>query len=424
MISGQRRRRLYLGGLGVGVGLTLAALTACKPTLHAVGCGDESYAREGSLAALHAPDSYPNAFRDVLGKSEAEISAKLAATFNQLFHGDPSTQAIYFTTGSDQAYILDVFHDDVRTQGLGLAMLIAVELGKRDEFDHLWRYAKAHQATSGSRQGYFSSFCDNGSTAVACDDPFGLQQIATALLLARGRWKSAPGAIDYGREATDLLDVIRYKEDDTCGVVDGITGTFDPQSHLAYDVPTLDAAGTSRPSVVMPASYELWRQATGDDFWSAATVAARTYWKASAHPSTGLLPIRATFDGTPVVGSDAFDPGVYQTFINLVLDQLWTGGQSWAVDESNRLLQFFAGQGLDTYAGGYSLDGRSVVDATHQNALVAANGALALIATVEQRTAFINAAWNLTPSLGNARYHSGLMILLSQLILSGQMAVY
>jgi hypothetical protein len=55
---------------------------------------------------------------------------------------------------------------------------------------------------------------------------------------------------------------------------------------------------------------------------------------------------------------------------------------------------------------------------------VAASGALALIATIDQRTEFINAVWNLVPSTGRPRYYSGVMILLAQLILSGQMVVY
>jgi hypothetical protein len=65
-----------------------------------------------------------------------------------------------------------------------------------------------------------------------------------------------------------------------------------------------------------------------------------------------------------------------------------------------------------------------VVDSTHQNSLVAASGALALIATFDRRAEFINAAWNLVPSTGKPRYYSGVMIMLAQLILSGQMAVY
>ncbi len=408
------------------VGLALALCASCKSTLHSIGCGESSYTLNGgaTLGPLVAPAVYSNAFRDVLGKSDADIAAQLAATFDQLFHGDPTSEAIYFTTGTDQAYILDVFHNDVRSEGIGLGMIIAVELGKRDEFDRLWRYAKASQYASGPRQGYFPSFCDNGSTAVACDDPFGLQQIATALLLARGRWESAPGSIDYGREASNLLDIIRYKQDYNCGIVDGVTGTFDPNSKLVYDTPSVDSANTSRPSIAMPAYYELWRQATGDVFWSAAATAGRNYWKASANATTGLLPSRATFDGTPVPGSDNFMTDSYRTLINIVLDHIWTGSQPWAVDESNQLLQFFAGQGFDTYPGGYSLDGSTVVDSTHQNSLVAASGALALIATVDQRTEFINAVWNLDPSTGKPRYYSGIMLMLAQLILSGQMAVY
>ena len=407
-------------------GLVLALLASCKTTLHSIGCGENGYIpKDGAtLAPLRAPGFYPNAFRDVLGKSDADITAKIAAAFNQLFHGDPSSQAIYYTSGTDQAYILDVFHDDVRTEGIGLGMLIAVELGKRDEFDRLWRYAKASQYASGASQGYFPSVCDKGSTVVECDDPFGLQQIATALLLARGRWKGAPGSIDYGGEASALLDIIRYKQDYNCGIVDGVTGTFDPTSRLVYDMPTVDSANTSRPSVAMPAYYELWRQATGDDFWSAAATASRNYWRASANATTGLLPSRATFAGTPVPGSDTFGPDNYRTFINIVLDQIWTGSQPWAVDESNRLLQFFAGQGIDTYAGSYSLDGSTVVDPTRQNALVSASGALAVIATVDQRAELINAVWNLDPSTGRPRYYPGVMIVLSLLVLSGQMAVY
>jgi len=417
-------RRVSLGL--VRAGLVLALLPSCKSTLHSIGCGEHGYTLGdgAALGPLRAPGSYPNAFRDVLGKSEADIAAKLAATFDQLFHGDPSSEAIYFTAGSDQAYILDVLHDDIRSEGIGLGMMITVEHGKRDEFDRLWRYAKASQYASGASQGYFPSFCNNGATVFACDDPFGLQQIATALLLARGRWMSAPGGIDYGREAANLLDIIRYKQEYNCGIVDGVTGTFDPKSKLVYDLPSIDSANTSRPAIAMPAYYELWRQASGDPFWSEAATASRNYWKASANATTGLLPTRAMFDGTPVPGSDIFNSENYRALFSIVLDHLWIGSQPWAVDESNRLLQFFAGQGIDTYAGEYSLDGSTVVDSTHQSPLVSASGALALIATISQRPAFINAMWNLTPSTGRSRYYSGLMIMLAQLILSGRMVVF
>jgi oligosaccharide reducing-end xylanase len=409
------------------LGLALALLPSCKSTLDSVGCsarhlaidGGEAMDGGGGLLPLFAPASYPNAFRDLLGVSDADISNKINSTFNQLFHGDPQTQAIYYPSGTDQAYIRDIYHDDIRTEGIGLGMIITVELDKRDEFDRLWRYAKASQAANG----YFPSFCYSGD-AVPCYDPFGLQQIATALLLARGRWQDTPGAIDYGQEASALLDLIRYKEADDCGIVRDVTGTFDPKSDLPYDTPTPASAKISRPSIAMPAYYELWGQATGDPFWSKATAAARAYWQASANKITGLMPQRATFDGSPVEGWDTFEPEGYRTLINMALDRIWFGSEPWVQDESDLLLQFFDGQGFATYGMIYSINGGNPIDPSHEPSLVAANGAVALIASTSKRTEFINAVWNLDVPAGPYRYYIGLMDMLALLILSGQMQVY
>ena len=419
----------------VYLGFALALLPSCKTTLDSVGCSERAIGShdgggvEGGahLLPLVVPPSYPNMFRDLLGVSESDIDAKINATFDQLFHGDPSTQAIYFTTGTDQAYIRDTFHGDIRTEGIGLGMMIAVELGKRDELDRLWRYTQAHQESSGASQGYIRSFCNSGSP-VSCFDPFGLQEIATALLLARGRWQDTPGDIDYAQEARNLLDLIRFKEAYNCGVVEGVTGTFDPKSKLVHDTPSTDSANISRPSIAMPAFYELWGQATNDPFWSQAATAARAYWKASANPKTGLMPEQAHFDGTPVQGFATFEPEGDRALINMTLDHMWFGNnQSWAADESDesdRLLQFFYSQGFNIYGKIYSLDGKIVTDTSHDPSLVAANGAIALISTYEHRTEFVNAVWELTLQYGPYRYYSGLIGLTSMLILSGKMQVY
>jgi len=405
-------------------------LPACRSTLDSIGCKEGTQGLDagsgpvGNLAPLLGPASYPNAFRDLLGKSDSDIATKISDVFDQLFHGDPSNQAIFVPTGTDQAYILDVLHDEIRTEGIGLGMIITVELDKRDEFDQLWRYAKSIQITDGSSQGYFPSFCDGGNAEVACNDPFGLQQIATALLLARGRWQASPGTIDYGQEAGQLLDVIRNKEVNNCGIVDGVTGTFDGENKLVYDTPTTDSAGVSRPSIVMPAYYDLWRQATGDAFWSEAAAAARAYWQASAHPTTGLIPRKATFDGTPVAGFDTFEPECDRTFFNMTLDHIWSGSQPWLLDESNRVLQFFYGQGISNYGQSFSLDGRDVLVSLHDAPLVSANGVLALIASTDNRTEFVNAVWNQRLATGSPRYYLGILQLWALLILSGQMQVY
>ena len=74
----------------------------------AAGCGGtvDSIGYNGTagivLHPLSGPASYPSAFRDLLGKTDADITTKINAAFNQLFHGDAGTQAIYATVGTDQ----------------------------------------------------------------------------------------------------------------------------------------------------------------------------------------------------------------------------------------------------------------------------------------------------------------------------------
>jgi oligosaccharide reducing-end xylanase len=407
----------------------LAALlpSACTTSLDAIGCGeidrgidggavDGSISGGATLAPLRRTPPYVNAFREFLGRSDSDIANKVGSTFNRLFHGDPSNEAIFFPVGTDQAYILDVLHDEVRSEGIGLGMLITVELDKRDEFDKLWRYAKAIQIKNGPARGYFPSYCNSSGTAdtdYRCNDPFGLQQIATTLLLARGRWQSAPGDIDYGGEAAALLDIIRYKQAYNCGIVDEVTGTFDPEASLPYDTPTSASANISRPSIVMPAYYDLWAQATGDAFWSQAASAGRAYWRASAHPRTGLVPLLATFDGKPVPNFDIFGPESVRTFFNMALDRIWSNTQGWLVDESNRVLQFFYGQGLTSYGQSYSLDGMNEIAPLHDMTVMSANGVLALAATYDRRAEFVNEVWNLNAPTGNARYYAGITYLLS-----------
>jgi oligosaccharide reducing-end xylanase len=378
-----------------------------------------------TLRPVSGPTSYSNAFRDLLGKSDSEIATKVADAFEQLFHGDPANEAIFVPVGTDQGYIRDVLHDQVRTEGMGLGMLITVSLDKRDEFDRLWRYAKSIQIADGAAQGYFPSTCGGGSSdGTSCYDPFGLQQMATALLIARGRWKAAPATIDYALEAALLLDLIRNKETYNCGVVDGITDSFDDKSRLPYDTPTTASAGVSRPSIAMPAYYDLWYQATGDSFWSQAAAASRAYWQASANPTTGLLPDKASFDGTPVPDFSNFDSEGLRVLFNMSLDHIWSGGRSWLTDESNRLLQFFYGQGISSYGLVFSLDG-TVVKTLHERTLIGANGAIAIAATADIRREFVSEVWNLgQPVKGSTRYYPGIMQMLALVILSGQMRVY
>jgi oligosaccharide reducing-end xylanase len=132
-----------------------------------------------------------------------------------------------------------------------------------------WTYATAVlERQDGPGAGYFQSHCDTPTTTQPCDDPYGEQQMVMALIFAHDRWGSTT-TIDYETEALELLNVLRHKEEENGGVVvDGVTNTFDVVSGLPWDVPTEMAAKSNigRPSIVMPAFYDLWAQATGDVF--------------------------------------------------------------------------------------------------------------------------------------------------------------
>lgn len=374
-----------------------------------------------TLRALEGPPSYPNAFTELLGKTEQEIDQKLDGAFERLFHGDPTTEAIYFTIGEDQAYIQDILHGDVRSEGVALGMLIAVELDRRDEFDRLWTFASSSlRYTLGPNRGYFRSTCADGP----CADPYGHQELALSLLFAHGRWGSKSGSVDYGSEALQLLDVLWHKERENGGVVDGVTNAFDAETGLPVDEPTVERARATRPENVKPGYYALFAQATTEERWSKAAQAGRTFLKAAAHPKTGLLPSRAAFDGVVQPGSDTFTPEVYRAQLNMALDHVFGAQEPWYATESDRLLGFFAGQGMTTYGASYSLDGARCLDCTRSLALVCMNGVTALSASVADKSSFVDAVWQLESVSGDNRYYDGILHLLSLLTLSGRLRIY
>jgi oligosaccharide reducing-end xylanase len=412
--------------------LALGLIGSCTTTADPIG-----YNAGPGVPLRHLtgpPSPYPTPFRD-RGHIDAEITAKINNAFMQLFHGTGADQPIYYSDGVDGAgnpiaHIQDVFHVDTRTEGIGLGMLIAVELDHRPELDSLWTFAKESlRVQSGSASGYFTSFCENAAVmTMTCLDPFGLQQMTMALILAHDRYTlaGAPrGPVDYATDARDLLTLMRHKVDENGGVKDGVTDTFDHATSLVFDFPNTSGAAVGRPSIEMPGYYDLWAQATGDPFWTMAARAARDYWRRSADPKTGLLPLSARFaDGMPVAGLDLFQSEAYRAQIAMALDQIWTDGDGWSAGEADRLLAFFTMQGPN-YGMSFTLGG-TTVNPQHDPALVATNGVSAAIASATpapQRAAFVDAVWNMPIPTGITRYFSGLMYLLSLLVLGGHMQV-
>src|SRR5690242_4662758 len=155
---------------------------------------------------------YPNAFK-LAGYSEADINAKVAKAYHDLFEGP---NKIYFEVGDSMAYVSDLKNHDARTEGLSYGMMIAVQLNKKDVFDRIWRWSKLYlQHQDGPRETYFAWSINpitmkKNSEGSASD---GELYFITSLLFAANRWGNQTG-INYYGEARRILDAM-WKKDGT-----------------------------------------------------------------------------------------------------------------------------------------------------------------------------------------------------------------
>jgi oligosaccharide reducing-end xylanase len=419
-----------------------AAAFGCRSTEDYLG-----YDRKDTLGSLACPNTYPNAYRDVLGHTQSEIDAKLAAAFDQLFHGASDTETIYFATGTDQATIKDILHNgEIRTEGLGLGMIVAVMLDHRDEFDRLWRYAvNKLQYPSGSQKGYFRSRCNVFESPLflntrECADPYGLEQFVTALLIARQRWSPNSSSPDYGTEVAHLFELMHHRSSNgsatnagaagasglnssgTAGASGsgGIANSFDDATKLIFDEPGSNPAAMVGTALLMPGYYAVWAQVTGDAFYADAAQAARGLLHGVANPTTGLLPVRATFDAMPLDGWGDFSAEAFRVLPNLVIDRMWGTSEPWQSAQIDAMLQFFLSQGIGVYGGAFTLDGKATATIGHLPELVLLNGVIASISNIPEQMQFLEAAWNVAIPTGLSRYYPGIIYLVSNLILGGQ----
>jgi oligosaccharide reducing-end xylanase len=373
---------------------------------------------------LRAAPAPRNLFGELLGKSEAEVGAKLDTTWRQLFHGDNDTQRVYYPVGSDQAYIADIGNGDVRSEGMSYGLMIAVQLNHREEFDRLWKWAKTHMYhASGPLRGYFAWECSfDGQQLSPNSASDGEEWFAMALLFAAHRWGHGEGIFNYEAEAQALLREMLHKREDT------IPPIFDPRHHEVVFVPTPEAAKFTDPSYHLPAFYELWARWAADEkdraFWGEAAATSRAFFKKAAHPRTGLMPEYANFDGTPRVGHgcEDFRFDAWRTLANVAVDHAWFAADPWQVEQSNRVLRFFAAQG-SACPNQFTLDGRPLSNES-STGLFAMAAVAGLAADPDVARPFVQRLWAMPIPTGQWRYYDGLLYFLGLLETSGQFQVY
>jgi len=372
---------------------------------------------------------FSNEYRNMLaeaGYTETRINQKLDNLWNQLFYGDASNQAIYYPVGTDEAYMLDTGNDDVRSEGMSYGMMICVQMDKQMEFNRLWKWSKTHmQHQSGARKGYFAWQMDkNGNIKDQNPASDGEEYFIMALMFASGRWGDGEGIYNYWKEANDILKACLNKESGP--IQESVTNMFNSAQKQVVFTPYASAATFTDPSYHLPAFYQLWSYWADSNRPLFAELAAksREMFPKFAHPQTGLMPDYANFDGTPTGGNHAdflFD--AWRTIMNMAVDYAWFKADDTEVALVNRVHNFFASKGVDSYSNQYSLAGNSL-SSEHSPGLSACNATGALASNQAVAWDFIDEFFNTGIPTGKYRYYDGLLYFINYLHLSGNFKIY
>ena len=384
---------------------------------------------------------YRNLFAEA-GYSQDAIHEKVNRTFNQLFFGNIETEAIYFEAGENEngklAYIADINNMDVRSEGMSYGMMIAVQMDKKEIFDALWNWSKTYMYHSNPLHpvyGYFSwSLNTDGVSNDEMPAPDGEEYYATALYFASVRWGDGIGIYNYNKEADELTANMRNRKAIT-GMIKGkeMTGLslFDREQVMVRFTPDSVNAAHTDASYHLPAFYEVWamKGPEGDrSFWEKAAEVSRDYLEKAANPTTGLVSDYGNFDGTPWnapwnPNSATFCYDAWRTAMNWSVDWSWWKKDKRAVSRSNRLLNFFASEGIETYGLQYTLDGKKLKDGQPVG-LKSCNAVAALAADTEVAYEFVKAFWQCDIPTGRYRYYDGMLMMMALLHCSGEFKMY
>ena len=372
---------------------------------------------------------YTGVYRNMLkeaGYTDTQISQRLEYLWNRMFYGNATTEAVYYPVGNDQAYILDTGNDDIRSEGMSYGMMICVQMDKKAEFDRLWKWAKTNmQFQTGPTKGYFSwQVSKDAVTKSEQPAPDGDEYFAMALMFAAGRWGNGEGINNYWKEANYILENSVNKGH---FINSSITNMFDEKEKQIVFVPYAASAKHTDPSYHLPSFYQLWSHWANNKRWFWAEVAAksREMFPKFANAQTGLMPDYANFDGTPTGGSHAdFRFDAWRCAMNMGMDYAWFKASEDQVTLINRLHNFFASKGVDSYKNQYSLIGAELSGGDHSPGLVACNAGGSLASNQRIAWDFIQDFFTITPTSGQYRYYDGLLYFLNYLHLSGNFKIY
>jgi oligosaccharide reducing-end xylanase len=439
--------------------LLAATLVFIAPCLFA----QSRKAVDGDGSGAYRTGHYRDLFAEQ-GHSEKQSRAKIDAAFEQLFHGDKKTQAVYYEVGRNAngplAYITDVANHDARTEGMSYGMMIAVQMNKKHEFDAIWNWANTYMLITDPANpsvGYFSwSMHTDGTPRSDSPAPDGEEYFVMSLYFAANRWGNGTGIYDYKAQADRILSLMRHHPVQTGTppfrvklgeppfappLPPGFPLRNHPQTvgpmvnephKMILFVPGMGRGSFTDPSYHLPAFYELWsRWGPVEDraFWAEAATASRAFFEKATNPATGFAPDYADFDGKPHATrfnpmSANFSYDSWRTASNWSIDYSWWHKDAEENVLSDRIQKFLFGQGINTFSDQYTLDGKRLSQ-RHSTGMLATTATAGLAATKGPISkAFVDALWNSPIPSGEQRYYDGMLYMMSLLHSSGNFRIW
>ncbi|HCM46346.1 MAG TPA: hypothetical protein DIS98_02140 [Colwellia sp.] len=266
---------------------------------------------------------------------------------------------------------------------MGHAMNVSVHLDKKDDFDALFREAKRTMYQSDTLSpnfGLYSAtvFVNNPGDAgvVGISSTYGVggaQHFSNPLVLAGNRWGN-DGEIDYHQAVRDILEQLNSTANGqrSSMFIDTKYGSRMPMNlKFGHRQNTM-----SSPPYYHAEHYPLWASLYQDgdsqrNLWCERADDSRdTLTNTFAHPTTGFVPNKALFDGTPEPDwpnekdDSAFETDPQRLPMTTSIDAIFYQN-TWGRDLNNKILTHFYDDVNDGISGikrtVYSHDGETLV---------------------------------------------------------------
>ena len=371
---------------------------------------------------------YRNVFKEI-GIPEEKIESRLGELKEAFFHGDDS---FYVEVEDDMAYLEDTGNFDARTEGMSYGMMICVQLGMKEKFDRIWKWAKTYMfMEEGTNEGYFAWSCaPDGTKNADGPAPDGEEFFAMALFFASHRFGDGEGIFEYSAEAKKILQAVIHKgENQRPG-----HPMWNRENHQILFVPGIDYTDAS---YHLPHFYSLfakWANEEDREFWLEAEKESREYLVKACHPKTGFSPEYGEFDGSPMSRPipwteerhDWFYSDSYRTVANIGLDYEWCGkdvGQTNAARAIQRSL--LEDMRANTYHI-YEVDGRIAGEKALHPFAITATVAQSVLATKLDDVAveWVRKFFEMPLRTGVRRYYDNCLYMFAYLALSGNYRIW